>query len=576
MDFLFSNPVNRDFVIGNIWDDSLNILRASASPTYVVYKSKNANGHNMIKDYLKTNIYDKETTVNPYIKLIKDFYTPPGVEGCGLKIQASHLAYLRDLGVYPINRMVILRKFPEGVFITENLGEMKVEPISTVIGWIPTDKPFSTISVNEGWSTMPERMDQVIAEIIKKNTGIDLNKAIPIPDFTQGMLYEFYKRMGLTNTGANTALSVDESYEFYNPGLGATTKEEGGGQPWGLNHIPIGDPNVLQEGPFRDPVGQNIKSDFQFSFETVYEQKMIGDIDPGSAMLDCLENLYAMGTSNMAFYWGDGAPIIAEFIAAATGEANKLDSWWVLVKDLTEKFWDTLTELFKAAKTKLLETVQQVQQTATTQNAKAAAAQQVQQTATTQNAKAAAATLGQTILTDIEKLLPSILTSTVAIHRFKLRGSIELMVGGKMSAAPWHITIGNPYSPWINTNHIIVKSVTIDTSTEMGFNDQPQWIKANITCSFSRALGKQELMRMFNNTYRRNYDAPGLASRRATTEFNNQHPLTLMKGRGVGSVSSDRGGLLTNVPLAGLNVPPKGGGLVTSNITTAAPGLILK
>ena len=528
MDFLFSNPVNRDFVIGNIWDDSLNILRASASPTYVVYKSKNANGHNMIKDYLKTNIYDKETTVNPYIKLIKDFYTPPGVEGCGLKIQASHLAYLRDLGVYPINRMVILRKFPEGVFITENLGEMKVEPISTVIGWIPTDKPFSTISVNEGWSTMPERMDQVIAEVIKKNTGIDLNKAIPIPDFTQGMLYEFYKRMGLTNTGANTALSVDESYEFYNPGLGAT-KEEGGGQPWGLNHIPIGDPNVLQEGPFRDPVGQNIKSDFQFSFETVYEQKMIGDIDPGSAMLDCLENLYAMGTSNMAFYWGDGAPIIAEFIAAATGEANKLDSWWVLVKDLTEKFWDTLTELFKSARTKLLDTVQQVQQTATTQ---------VQQTATTQNAKAAAATLGQTILTDIEKLLPSILTSTVAIHRFKLRGSIELMVGGKMSAAPWHITIGNPYSPWINTNHIIVKSVTIDTSTEMGFNDQPQWIKANITCSFSRALGKQELMRMFNNTYRRNYDAPGLASRRATTEFNNQQLLT--------------------------------------NITTAAPGLILK
>ena len=461
---------------------------------YVVYKSKKAISTNSIKQYLQSNIYNNETNQNPYLKLLKDFSTSTPNPGAGLKIQASHLAYLRELGVYPINRMVILRKFPEGVFITENLGEMKVEPISTVIGWIPTDKPFSTISVNEGWSTMPERMDQVIAEIIKKNTGIDLNKAIPIPDFTQGMLYEFYKRMGLTNTGANTALSVDESYEFYNPGLGAT-KEEGGGQPWGLNHIPVGDPNVLQEGPFRDPVGQNIKSDFQFSFETVYEQKMIGEVDPGSAMLDCLENLYAMGTSNMAFYWGDGAPIIAEFIAAATGEQNNLDSWWVLVKDLTEKFWDTLTELFKSARTKLLDTVQQVQQTATTQNA-----------------KAAAATLGQTILTDIEKLLPSILTSTVAIHRFKLRGSIELMVGGKMSAAPWHITIGNPYSPWINTNHIIVKSVTIDTSTEMGFNDQPQWLKATISCSFSRSLGKQELMRMFNNTYRRNYDAVSSSS----------------------------------------------------------------
>lgn len=505
MDFLFSTT-NKETVTDQLNLDSMgNTFNIATNKwtKYVVYKSKAATT-NSIKQYLQSNIYNKENTnQNPYLKLLKDFSTRTPEPGAGLKLQASHLAYLRDLGVYPINRMVILRKFPEGVFITENLSEMRIEPISTVIGWIPTDKSFSTITVNEGWSTVTERMDQVIAEIIKKNTGIDLTKAIPIPDFTQGMLYEFYKRMGITNTGTNTTGSVDESYEFFNPGLGATVTSTGGGQPWGLNHIPIGDPNVLKEGPYRDPVTQNLSSDFQFEFETTYEQKMIGDVDPGSAMLDILENLYAMGTSNMAFYWGDGAPIISQFITAATGEANKLDSWWVLVKDLTIKFWDTLTDLFKAAKEKLQQTVQQVQQTATSQNA-----------ATT------AATLGQTILTDIEKLLPSILTSTVAIHRFKLRGSIELMVGGKMSAAPWHLTIGNPYSPWINTNHIIVKSVTIDTSSEMGFNDQPQWLKASIKCSFSRSLGKQELMRMFNNTYRRNYDVTTPTSQTASSTSN--------------------------------------------------------
>jgi hypothetical protein len=39
----------------------------------------------------------------------------------------------------------------------------------------------------------------------------------------------------------------------------------------------------------------------------------------------------------------------------------------------------------------------------------------------------------------------------------------------------------------------------------MGFNDQPQWIKAKFTCDFSRSLGKQEIMRMLNNSFRRTY-----------------------------------------------------------------------
>ena len=105
------------------------------------------------------------------------------------------------------------------------------------------------------------------------------------------------------------------------------------------------------------------------------------------------------------------------------------------------------------------------------------------------------------------KLIQSILTSTVAIHRFKLRGSIELMVGGKVGTTPWYLTLGNPYSPWLATNHIIVRSASVETSPEMGFNDQPQWLKVKFTCEFSRALGKQELMRMFNNSYRRTYSS---------------------------------------------------------------------
>ncbi len=85
------------------------------------------------------------------------------------------------------------------------------------------------------------------------------------------------------------------------------------------------------------------------------------------------------------------------------------------------------------------------------------------------------------------------MTSTIAIHRFRLRGSIELMTGGKISSTPWYLTLGNPYSPWLATNHIIITSASVETSPEMGFNDQPQWLKAKFTCEFSRSLGKQEV-----------------------------------------------------------------------------------
>ena len=108
----------------------------------------------------------------------------------------------------------------------------------------------------------------------------------------------------------------------------------------------------------------------------------------------------------------------------------------------------------------------------------------------------------------IAPFLQSILTSTLSINRFKLRGSLELMVGGKISSTPWYLTLGNPYSPWFASNHIIVSTCSIETSNEMGFNDQPQRLKATFGCRFSRPLGKQELMRMFNNTFRRTYNTP--------------------------------------------------------------------
>ena len=554
MDFLFSIKDNREAVIKqtnnlgntkNIFDQkSKNPLQVSK---YVVYKGM-AGTENIKKNLLKKKIYNNEQSLNPYIKLLQDFNQEHPNPGAGLRLKAADLVYLRDLGVYPINRMTILRRFPEGCFVSENLEEMTIEPISTVIGWIPPDKNFGNISFNETWTTTNKRFDVLISDIVKKTLGMSETKALfPVPDFAQGMLFLLYDKLGLLDSSGIDD-SANETYEYYDPatitklstGIENPSTKTGNADEnkWGLNKIPIGDPNVLQEGPFRNWEGQNIKSDFSFDFETTYEQKFIGEIDPGSAMLDILDNLYAMGTSNMVFYWGDNSPIMQNAKKAASGSANNVNAWWTFIDQTFRKLWEVITELFNGIEKKVKEEFSVANTNADKAAADKAAAdaqaatdnqstwQKLKNKATsilsepapatgTENAKNANATqkvneasLKQESISAISKLMQTILTSTIAINRFNIRGSIELMTGGQISSTPWYLTIGNPYSPWLATNHILVTSAKIESGTEMGFNDQPQTLKITFKCIFSRSLGKQELMRMFNNTYRRTYNSP--------------------------------------------------------------------
>jgi hypothetical protein len=562
MNFLFSDD-NRTKIIDQIETMSrggsdLNTHNIFDDTKIVVYKSKTQNPN--IKNYIKNTVYkyESDNKKNPYIQILDDF----GIKNSpspGLIIKASDLAYLKELGVYPMNRMVILRRFPEGCFVPNNLDEeMKVRPISTIIGWIPPDKNFGSITFNETWGVHTERFDQLIGKILKDTTGIDIAGAlIPIPDFAQGILFEFYKHMKITDQGGSE--DVDDEGFILSDGKKVDSY-------WDYNNLPIGDPNVLREGPFRDPDGQNILSSFSFEFDTTYEQKLIGDVDPGSAMLDIIDNIYAMGTSNMKFYWSDNSPMIKAAKNTAKEGGNDIEAWWRFVKEFMSAFWEGMIEMLKGGKETLNRMIKDAKDknNVEKQDSEAATIKKEKEDIAAQNkinnyqsilkrgtdittnppkplseerkkwyndeikklqdsiassdledelnpaAKVleASGVMVDVMIDFIKNVADTILASTAYIHRFKIRGGIELMVGGKDSSTPWYLTIGNPYSPWLASNHIKVKTATIETSMEMGYNDQPQWIKATFSCEFTRNLGKQELMRMFNNTFKRTYKDP--------------------------------------------------------------------
>jgi hypothetical protein len=455
---------------------------------YVVYRGMGESrdstvaGTNRIKEYLQGETYKRDNEKNPYLTLIEEFKSY-----IALQLKAADLAYLKDLGVYPINRMAILRRFPEGYSIPENLMEIKdMAPISTIIGWIKSDENFGKIRFNETWKTTDKRFDILLSEIVTKQFGINITAAVPLPDFLQGLVWELFRGMGLTDN----------------------TDEE---SAWGALDIPVGDPNVLHEGPYKDPNVQNIQSSFSFDIKTTYEQKLLGDVDPGSAMLDIIDNIFAMGTSNMKYYWSENSKIMIDARTASQKKANDTNEWWKFIVDVAQSFWKQLEDLFKDIKVYIENMIEKAEKIVDKykseegKNSEAAAQAENTENTTASDNKSTSKYQDPEFKDKVDLLIKSILTSTISIHRYELRGTIELMTGGRYSTTPWHLTIGNPYSPWISTNHIVIESCEIETGTEMGFNDMPQNITATFSCRFSRSLGKQELMRMFNNSYKRTY-----------------------------------------------------------------------
>lgn len=436
----------------------------------VVFKGSKISGTEAIKNYYMDNVYNDKDDLNTYLGLLKKFEAD-GFES--MRFSAADFAYLKELGVYPINRMWTLRRFPESALVPDNLqdwGEMtkkmkesaKIFPISTVVGWIKPEAnaSFFNIDFHEDWTIVEKRLDETLMDMLGKEFGFKGN-AIPKPGWSQGLLFEFLKSMGVSD--------------------------------YGLNNIPMGDPNVLQEGASRSKEGSDpsfgLKSNMTITLNTIYEQKYIGDVDPGSAMLDIIQNLTKMGTSDVKYILSsanDDSGIIKTFRQAIGDGGNSKDAWWSFITATIDAFVNAINALFTS--------ITNLAKDLTTGIASGVA-------------NGDFTTAGNTIKNTKDTIIGSILTSTVAKWRWTLRGSLALMTGE--NSTPWHLTIGNPYSPFVSMGNVVVKSVKLDFNNELGFNDIPTTLKVTIEVALGRNLGAQEIFQMFNRGYERVYSDTG-------------------------------------------------------------------
>lgn len=463
-----------------------------------VFKNKTYEGNRNggVIGYLGDVIYDSNRIgQDSYISLLDYFNGMGGENGNrhgppSMTLKAADFVYLKDLGVYPINRLIILRRYRDGVVVPANLSLFNERPISTVIGWVKVDddnKELFSINFNEKWVEQTDTLDKVIQKIMKEQFKISTEVFMPIPGWSQGFLFGFLNKMKLTD--------------------------------YTSTNVPTGDPNVLRTSMMRDVESQSLLSELKITFETSYEQKYIDGVDPSLAFQDIIANLVRMGTSDMKFILKGDSEVFKQFFQnVLQGGGGSVNAWTELGKKLIDAFISTVGNFFNSDgeddfSSQYKPLIDKIKKEKNTQ----------QENSTTGTSGSGTSGTSGTVTQsrkglfnadiDFSKIsefftdsIQTILAGSVYRYRWPLIGSIGLMSG--LATTPWHLTIGNPFSPILNMNNIVVSNVELKFSSELGFNDMPKRVDAIIDIKMARPFGSQEINRMFNNQYGRIYSKP--------------------------------------------------------------------
>ena len=503
------------------------------------------------QNYIKNKIsstYAKGFS-NPYLNLLQEFSNDYYVKdeknpeniGDELHLNFEDFIYLRDIGVYPVNKLMILRRFdsppasPDLVHL-RNKSVRIGRPISKVIGWVKNDDDIFNISFNEVWKTQDKWLHELIVDIINDQFGINIANIFPMPGWGQSLVFGFMNRMGWTDYGGS--------------------------------NLPIGDPNLLRTGITRETDGTGLVTNMSLKLETTYELKYIQNVDPTTVFYSIINNLLNMGTSNIKFLFKGGSnisnlqkfvsnPNIKTLIQLVSGAINEiLREVGNIISNIksTTKYQEVLSQQSKKDKENQTKATNDAdferKATANETKTKDGAfvtepvlltngtywstsnqkdfnsikeaysrkknneeTNKLKTNATTGAKKAGivdriinmASTLenGSTIISFITGFLNGILASTIARYEWPMKGAIAQATG--MNMTPWHLTIGNPKAPIISMNYIKVDNVEIKLSGDIFYNDLPRYITATISISNARPLGKQEILKFFGNTFIREY-----------------------------------------------------------------------
>lgn len=369
------------------------------------------------------------------------------------KLSYSDFAYLKNLGVYPNNRLIIARRFQSGVhddLTILNTNDSSFVPMATLISWVPDNENFISTEFGEEWEEAKATFKDILNDLGNDvMMGDNRNKMLgnflaggggvtPFPGFTEGLQYEILKNLGYTETDSSK--------------------------------IPSGNPNLIREAKQRKTVpkseaGSGLKCKFEVKMVVEYEQKFINGIDPTMVYYDIIANALTFGTSESQFQFSESVSKgLNEFLTnIGSGDSKK-------VKAALVQFVAAIGSALRKIGEQMISEIKD-------------------------------------LLSDQRKILSTvsntILKGLVSKYKVRIMGVANALTG--TPSAPWHVTIGNPNRPIFSSGDMLVENVTITMGKLLAFNDLPSSIKLELTLKSARNLGAQEIYTKFNCGKQRTY-----------------------------------------------------------------------
>ena len=385
------------------------------------------------------------------------------LSGTQAELRPSDFAYLKDVGVFPNNRLMIARRFAsphnDNIFLK---GLATGQPVAIMISWKPQGEDFLKISFGEKWedaeADFKSVLDSLGEDFLGKTLGQKLGGAaavIPLPGFTETIQRTVLQKMGI----------IDDSKE---------------------TPLPSGNPNLIKMAKRRQTVrsetaGSGLNCTVSIQMVCEWEQKFISGIDPTIAWQDILGKILTFSTSRSNNYG-----LKASF-------EKTIKDWMDYPEHIVRDMVKFIKEGLQAAKDEIEKMIQGVKETLAPSKSK----EDVDKKAESDKADALKKLEGVSAQSLIDELVAG-LSRQLNKYRIVIEGIARALSGAP--STPWHITIGNPLRPIFCAGDMYIdQDVTLDLGATLAFNDLPSNIKATFTLTNARPWGLQEIAAKFNS-----------------------------------------------------------------------------
>lgn len=408
-----------------------------------------------VKDYV--NHTDDNYKINP--SAIVDWSE---TQSPGLKLNAADFAYLKDIGIYPDNRLIIARRFPAPV--GNDLSSIQVSPLATLISWVDENEDFFKITYGEEWDEASATFETILNNMGENlqlpgsdnkmgQLGTWLSKGanlVTLPGLIEGLQYKLFTELGIVDKTTNEFL------------------------------IPTGDPNLIRQAKQRKildkkQAGSGLKCAFSIDMKVEYEIKYINGVDPTITYFDIIANALSFATSDARFMFNEnlnnkGRDFINSLMNGdIQGIKKQIENFIVklqeVIKGLSVKLIDYINNLFKPKDDKNKNNV-----------------------------------VNKSTLDD---LIQNTLGAVIGKYKVALMGVLNALTGAH--STPWHVTIGNPKRPIFSSGDLYTDDVKMSMGPILGFNDLPSSIKLEFTLKPARNLGASEIFERFSISGSRTY-----------------------------------------------------------------------